>query len=253
MLVFSLRLPPSSLRASRLQCALPDLHREQPRPVLPAGPQPRASAASVPCRISTAIFRTSTPRSNVRKNVRRYVSKNVRTHFRKNVERMSEEMPERMSQDKSERISDRMSEDMSESMPDRLSGECQKECQTECQKINQKACQTDCQEICQKECQKQCQKICQKECQKIASSQSVKLRVTGRISGDSRVTRSRWHKNLTWLFSNVMVGITLKHAISPTNKIANTRQEQLIPQWAIPKSTARRILNIESEDGVGSI
>ena len=33
-------------------------------------------------------------------------------------------------------------------------------------------------------CQTECQKICQKECQKIPSSQSVKLRVTGRISGD---------------------------------------------------------------------
>ena len=30
-----------------------------------------------------------------------------------------------------------------------------------------------------------------------------------------------------------MVGITLKHAISPTNKIANTRQEQLITQYVI--------------------
>ena len=30
----------------------------------------------------------------------------------------------------------------------------------------------------------ECQKICQKECQKIASSQSAKLKVTERISGD---------------------------------------------------------------------
>ena len=36
------------------QCSLPDLNREYPRPVFPAGPQPRASPPSVPCRTSTA-------------------------------------------------------------------------------------------------------------------------------------------------------------------------------------------------------
>ena len=52
------------------------------------------------------------------------------------------------------------------------------------EEICQKKCQKQCQKICQKKRQKDCQKICQKECQKIAFSQSVKLRVTGRISGD---------------------------------------------------------------------
>ena len=55
-----------------------------------------------------------------------------------------------------------MSERVSQDMSDRMS-----------------ECQTECQEICEKEYQKECQKICQKECEKIASSQSVKLRVTG--------------------------------------------------------------------------
>ena len=32
------------------QCSLPDLNREYPRPVFPAGPQPRVSGPSVPCR-----------------------------------------------------------------------------------------------------------------------------------------------------------------------------------------------------------
>ena len=36
------------------QCSLLDLNREYPRPVFPAGPQPRPSTPSVPCRTSTA-------------------------------------------------------------------------------------------------------------------------------------------------------------------------------------------------------
>ena len=36
------------------QCSLPDLNRGYPRPVFPAGPQPRPSTPSVPCRTSTA-------------------------------------------------------------------------------------------------------------------------------------------------------------------------------------------------------
>ena len=37
------------------QSSLPDLNRDHGRPVFPAGPQPRPSAASVPCRTSTTI------------------------------------------------------------------------------------------------------------------------------------------------------------------------------------------------------
>ena len=36
------------------QCSLPDLNHEHPRPVFPPGPQPWASPPSVPCRTSTA-------------------------------------------------------------------------------------------------------------------------------------------------------------------------------------------------------
>ena len=36
------------------QCSLPDLNHDLPRPVFPAGPQPRPSTPSVPCRTSTA-------------------------------------------------------------------------------------------------------------------------------------------------------------------------------------------------------
>ena len=37
-------------------CSLPDLNHDHPRPVFPAGPQPRPSPPSVPCRTSTATI-----------------------------------------------------------------------------------------------------------------------------------------------------------------------------------------------------
>ena len=40
------------------QCSLPDLNHDHPRPVFPAGPQPRVSTPSVPCRTSTATSRS---------------------------------------------------------------------------------------------------------------------------------------------------------------------------------------------------
>ena len=57
------------------QCSLPDLNHDHPRPVFPAGPQPRVSTPSVPCRTSTATSRSQwalpTPNGkNVRKDVR---------------------------------------------------------------------------------------------------------------------------------------------------------------------------------------
>ena len=56
-------------------CSLPDLNREYPRPVFPAGPQPRPSPPSVPCRTSTATSRSQWALpdlngKNVRKDVR---------------------------------------------------------------------------------------------------------------------------------------------------------------------------------------
>ena len=58
-----------------LPLLLPSLNREHPRPVFPAGPQPRVSTPSVPCRTSTATSRsqwTLPDRNgkNVRKDVR---------------------------------------------------------------------------------------------------------------------------------------------------------------------------------------
>ena len=40
------------------QCSLPDVNHDHPRPVFPAGPQPRVSTPSVPCRTSTATSRS---------------------------------------------------------------------------------------------------------------------------------------------------------------------------------------------------
>ena len=40
----------------RRQCALPDLNHDHPRPVFPAGPQPRPSTPSLPCRTSTTTI-----------------------------------------------------------------------------------------------------------------------------------------------------------------------------------------------------
>ena len=48
----------TSTTTIHVQCSLPDLNREYPRPVFAAGPQPRVSPPSVPCRTSTT---TSTP------------------------------------------------------------------------------------------------------------------------------------------------------------------------------------------------
>ena len=43
------------------QCSLPDLNHDHPRPVFPAGPQPRPSTPSVPCRTSTASILEDMP------------------------------------------------------------------------------------------------------------------------------------------------------------------------------------------------
>ena len=46
------RRPPRPTATRDPQCSLPDLNHDHPRPVFPAGPQPRPSAPSVPCRTS---------------------------------------------------------------------------------------------------------------------------------------------------------------------------------------------------------
>ena len=48
---------PCSTATRDPQCSLPDLNHDHPRPVFPAGPQPRPSTPSVPCRTSTTTIR----------------------------------------------------------------------------------------------------------------------------------------------------------------------------------------------------
>ena len=79
------------------QCSLPDLNHDHPRPVFPAGPQPRVSTPSVPCRTSC----------------RKIWDKECAEDM---PDRMSEDMPEGMPN----RMPDKMSDRMPQNMPDRI-------------------------------------------------------------------------------------------------------------------------------------
>ena len=48
--------PPRPTAIRDPHCSVPDLNHDHPRPVFPAGPQPRPSTPSVPCRTSTATI-----------------------------------------------------------------------------------------------------------------------------------------------------------------------------------------------------
>ena len=78
------------------QCALPDLNHDHPRPVFPAGPQPRVSPPSVPCRTSTTTIHAQCSLPDLNReyprqvfpagpHVGRYGTKNVQKKVRKNV------------------------------------------------------------------------------------------------------------------------------------------------------------------------
>ena len=93
------------------QCSLPDLNHDHPRPVFPAGPQPRPSmpvfpagpqprpsTPSVPCRTSTASIHAKCSLPDLNReyprqvfpagpHVGRYGTKNVQKKVRKNVRR----------------------------------------------------------------------------------------------------------------------------------------------------------------------
>ena len=78
------------------QCSLPDLNHDHPRPVFPAGPQPRPSPPSVPCRTSTTTIHAQCSLPDLNReyprqvfpagpHVGRYGTKNVQKKVRKNV------------------------------------------------------------------------------------------------------------------------------------------------------------------------
>ena len=86
------------------QCSLPDLNHDHPRPVFPAGPQPRLPDRSGHCRTSTARM-----------------SEKMSDRMSEDMsEIMSEDMPDRMSEDMPERMSEDMPDRMSEDMPDKM-------------------------------------------------------------------------------------------------------------------------------------
>ena len=71
LLLLRLLLPrpprrPCSTATRDPQCSLPDLNHDHPRPVFPAGPQPRPSTPNVPCRtsITTILAQCSLPDLN---------------------------------------------------------------------------------------------------------------------------------------------------------------------------------------------
>ena len=77
-------------------CSLPDLNHDHPRPVFPAGPQPRPSPPSVPCRTSTTTIHAQCSLPDLNReypcqvfpagpHVGRYGTKNVQKKVRKNV------------------------------------------------------------------------------------------------------------------------------------------------------------------------
>ena len=78
------------------QCSLSDLNHDHPRPVFPAGPQPRPSPPSVPCWTSTTTIHAQCSLPDLNReyprqvfpagpHVGRYGTKNVQKKVRKNV------------------------------------------------------------------------------------------------------------------------------------------------------------------------
>ena len=112
------------------QCSLPDLNHNHPRPMFPAGPQPRPSTPSGPCRTSTANIhgKCSLPDLHCWTSIWDLPSSvctagpQRRNRLPENMpDRMPENIPDRMPEDMPDRMPDNMSEHMAENMPDRIS------------------------------------------------------------------------------------------------------------------------------------
>ena len=106
------------------QCSLPDLNHDHPRPVFPAGPQPRPSPPSVPCRTSTATIPAQCSLPDLNRDHPRPVfpaGPQPRVSTPKDMpHRVPEDMPDRMLEDMPDRMPDRMPENMSDRMPEDL-------------------------------------------------------------------------------------------------------------------------------------
>ena len=94
------------------QCSLPDLNHDHPRPVFPAGPQPRPSTPSVPCRTSTTTIHAQCSLPDLNQKICQIECQIDMP------DRMPEDLPDRMPEDMPDRMPNRMSEDMSDRMPE---------------------------------------------------------------------------------------------------------------------------------------
>ena len=189
------------------QCSLSDLNHDHPRPVFPAGPQPRPSTPSVPCRTSTTTIHAQCSLPNLNReyprqvfpagpHVGRYGTKNAQKKVRKNVRQVCYKLYitcklarqcaplDLKSQIECQKICqierqigcEKICQIKCHKICQMI---CQIECQIICQNICQKICQIECrigcQKICQIECQNICQKICQIECQKVCQIECQKV------------------------------------------------------------------------------
>ena len=103
------------------QCSLPDLNREYPRPVFPAGPQPRPSTPSVPCRTSTASIHAKCSLPDLNHDHPRPVFPAGPQPRVSTPKDMPHRVPEDMPDRMLEDMPDRMPEGMPDRMPDRMS------------------------------------------------------------------------------------------------------------------------------------
>ena len=103
------------------QCALPDLNHDHHRPVFPAGPQPRPSTPSVPCRTSTASIPAQCSLPDLNHDHPRPVFPAGPQPRVSTPKDMPHRVPEDMPDRMLEDMPDRMSEGMPDRMPDRMS------------------------------------------------------------------------------------------------------------------------------------
>ena len=106
-LLVLLLLRRTSTASIHAKCSLPDLNRETPRQVFPAGPQPRVCTPNVPCRTST--WRGVSRLRSGREHLACILAVEVRQETP--PERMPKDMPDRMPDRTSDGVPDRMSED----------------------------------------------------------------------------------------------------------------------------------------------
>ena len=108
----------TSTTSIHAQCSLPDLNHDHPRPVFPAGPQPRVSMPSVPCRTSC---RKIWDKVCAEESYKDRMPEDLPDRMPEDMpEDMPDRMPNRMSEDMSDRMPEDLPDNMPEDMPDRM-------------------------------------------------------------------------------------------------------------------------------------